>query len=704
MIPFRPLILALLCCVLPLAGWAQAAAPAVLIADRMFIRPDGVLVAEGNVEAHQGTLRMTAGRVTYEPATDTLNVSGPIQLTDGDSIQIFADAAQLDPQLVEGLLTGARLVLDQQLQIAAVELNRAQGRYTQAYKTVATSCRICGDDSPPIWQIRAEKVIHDAQEQQIYFENAQFQVLGVPVLGLPSLRMPDPTLARATGFLVPSGRTSSRLGVGIKLPYFVVLDDHRDLTLTPYLSNATTTLEYRYRQAFARGDFTANGAISNDAFAAELRAYLFAAGALNLANDYRFVYDLELTSDPAYLLDYGYSNKDRLDSAVGLSRYREDAFLTANLTHYRTLRDSESNDTQPTIVGQFKAERVHPDWMLGGDLTLNAEVSGLLRTSGSDLAGRDVIRLRSAAEWQRNDFLPSGLLIESHALLDASVAAVGQDSTNDDLIYNLSPGVYSNFRYPLIARNGDATYVLEPVMHVAWSDSVNEIPNEESTLVEFDEANLLSFSRFPASDRVEEGARLAFGTNWARFADSGTETRFSLGKVLRSTADDDHTQSSGLQGLRSDWLAAGQYKTAAGIELVSRALFDDDFSFTKAESRLTWDLGWGDISATHIWLTADPDEDRTDNLSEVNLSTSVDLSRHWTGQVEWQYDLAAERIVRAGLGATYENECIDMTLSASRRFTSSTTVDPSTDYDFRIGLRGFGAGRSGADVLRTCGN
>lgn len=698
----------LLCAFLTLlalpAAWAQQSEPAVLIADRMFIRPDGVLVAEGNVEAHQGNLFLTASRVTYSPDSNQLNVQGPIKLDDGESIRILADEAELDPQLVEGLLTGARLILGDELQIAAVELNRAEGRYTQAYRTVATSCRICGENTPPIWQIRAEKVIHDSLERQIYFENAQFQVLGVPVAFLPIVRLPDPTLSRSTGFLVPAGRTSSTLGVGYKVPYFIALGDHRDITLTPYLSTETTTLEYRYRQAFARGDFTANGAISQDSFTPELRAYVFANGAISLPNAFQFSYDVELTSDTAYLLDYGYSGKDRLDSAFALSRYDTDRFARVGLTHYRTLRDSEANDTQPSIVGRFETERVLPEWSLGGDVILNAQMTGLLRTSGNDLAGRDVVRARGSAEWTRSDVMRNGLLIDSHVLMDASLAAVGQDSTTEDLIFSASPGAYTNLRYPMLGADSLARYTLEPVVHFAWSDSVNDIPNEESTLVEFDEANLLSLSRFPATDRVEEGPRMAFGGNWARYGNNGSTTRFSLGRVIRAEADDDHSQSSGLDGTHSDWLVAGQYKSGTGIELFSRAIFDDQITFTKAESRLNWDFGWGNVAATHIWLIADADENRTSSHSEINLSSSIDIARHWGANANWQYDLAAERIVRAGIGATYENECIDMSLSASRRFTSSATVDPSTDYDFRIGLSGFGAGRGGADVIRTCGN
>jgi LPS-assembly protein len=157
-------------------------------------------------------------------------------------------------------------------------------------------------------------------------------------------------------------------------------------------------------------------------------------------------------------------------------------------------------------------------------------------------------------------------------------------------------------------------------------------------------------------------------------------------------------------GTKSDWLIAGQLLTPNGVQLLSRGIFDENFSFSKAENRLTWDNDWIDVTATHLWLNTDLDEGRSEVLSEINLSTKIDLNRNWSGLFDWQYDLAAERVIRAGVGLEYGNECIDMLLSASRRFTASSTVDPSTDYDFRIGLRGFGAGRSGSDIIRTCGS
>ena len=697
-------VLALFC--IATSAFAQPVEPAVLIADRMYIRSNGTLVAEGNVEAHQGNLHISARRVTYSQDANRLKISGPILLTDsGSGATIHAKEASLDPQLVEGIMLGARLVLDRQLQLAAVELNRTEGRYTQLYKVAATSCRICGDDSPPIWQIRAKEVIHDADERQLYFQDAQFLVFDLPVVAIPQLRMPDPTLDRATGFLIPSGRSSSILGTGIKIPYFIALGDHRDLTLTPYLSPDTTTLEYEYRQAFVDGDLNANGAFSSDNLnSGSLRYYVFANGDTGLPLGYQLDYDIEATSDTSYLIDYGYSGKDRLDSAIGITRIEHDLAVEGEFVHFQTLRDTEQNATQPTLLAELSYEKRIPDAFLGGELRLNADAHAHYRFSNENVDGRDVSRMNASAHWMRSDALDNGVLYDIHGLLDLGASAVAQDDTVDESAFNASPALYSNFRLPLTKSTENATFLLEPQVQLAWSASVNEIANEESTRVEFDEGNLLDFSRFPAPDRVEEGVRIAIGGSWTRLANNGRMSSLSAGRVIRDVSDPDLTKSSGMQGVTSDWLVAGQISTPSGFELISRALFDDDADFSKSESRLRWNSKWGDVTATHIWLAEDPDEERAENISEVNLTTNVNLSRHWTGQLDWQFDIAAERIVRAGLGLTYENECIDVKLAASRRFTESATVDPSTDYDFRIGLRGFGAGRSGSDIIRTCGS
>ena len=151
-----------------------------LLADQVLVEQGGdTLVATGNVEAlHDGT-RLTASSIIYNRAANTLEIQGPIRITQPNGDVLTATQAELDQGFENGLLESARFVLDEQLQIASARAARVQGRYTAMSQVAATSCQVCGSDRPPLWAIRASRVVHDAEERQIYFDNAQLRVLGV---------------------------------------------------------------------------------------------------------------------------------------------------------------------------------------------------------------------------------------------------------------------------------------------------------------------------------------------------------------------------------------------------------------------------------------------------------------------------------------------------------------------------------------------
>lgn len=153
--------------------------------------------------------------------------------------------------------------------------------------------------------------------------------------------MPDPTLKRATGFLMPSLRTTSDLGTGLKLPYFIVLGRSADLTLTPYLTTKhSRTVELRYRQAFATGKIEATGSVSRDELIeGKTRGYLRLQGGFTLPARFQLTFDGRTVTDPAYMLDYGLGNEDRLDSRIEISRTRQNEHISARVITFQTLRD-----------------------------------------------------------------------------------------------------------------------------------------------------------------------------------------------------------------------------------------------------------------------------------------------------------------------------------------------------------------------------
>ncbi len=61
------------------------------------------------------------------------------------------------------------------------------------------------------------------------------------------------------------------------------MGDHADVTVAPFITGKTRTLEGRYRHALRWGNIEFNGAVSvDDILPDEVRAYLFGRGEFNL--------------------------------------------------------------------------------------------------------------------------------------------------------------------------------------------------------------------------------------------------------------------------------------------------------------------------------------------------------------------------------------------------------------------------------------
>lgn len=702
----RALLLALVVG-LSAAAPLRAQEAASLVADRVEIRADNLLVASGSVEVFFRGARLRATRIAYDRAADRLSIEGPIVLTEGERVAIFADAAELTPDLREGILSGARLVLDRQLQFAAVQIARTQGRYTELDRVVASSCQICANRPVPLWSIRARRVIHDQQERQIYFEGAQFRVADVPIAYIPRLRFPDPTLTRATGFLFPTVVSNSSLGTGLKLPYFITLGPSADLTLTPFLATRTTTLEWRYRRAFRTGGIEFEGAVSRDEVEPdETRAYVFGSGDFALPRGFRLGFGLQVASDDAYLSDYGYGGQDRLESQIALTRFRRDEAIEARLLGYRTLRDGEINSTLPTIVGAARYERRFVPGALGGVATLSLDALSGYRSSDLDAAGRDITRLGAALAWERTAILGPGILATVSAGLTAQAYTVADDAAFGAPVTRAIPEAGLTLRWPL-SRAGatGAVHVLEPVAMLAWSpEDPTAVPNEDSTTAEFDEANLLAFSRFPGEDGTEAGLRAAVGLGWTRIDPSGRTIGITAGRIFREGGVSPFGAGTGLAGQTSDWLVAAHVSLPNRLRFAARALLNDDFAVSKADLTLGYVTPELTVETGLTRLVAAPQEGRPDDVTEWVFDAGWRFSRNWTGRADWRYDFEAERATRAGLGLGWKNECLSVDLSLSRRFSSSTTVRPTTNFGLSVELIGFGTGGEGGASRRGCLN
>lgn len=707
------LLIALLLVPVAASDPSKAQDLASLVADRVAIAGNDTLVASGNVEIFHKGSRLKAARITYDRGADTLLIDGPIVLTDGAGTIILASQAELSSDFADGVLTSARLVLDQQLQLASTEMMRIGGRYTSLGKTVVSSCKICASNPTPLWEIRADKVVHDQLERQIYFTNASFRVAGVPVFWLPRLRIPDPTLKRQTGVLAPSFRTTSGLGFGFKVPYFIRIGDDKDLTVTPYISSKNgRTVELRYRQAFRSGTTEWTGAISRDQLVpGQTRGYLNATGRFALPRNFTLSFSGEYVTDDAYLLDYGINARDRLDSRLEVARTRRNEHISARLINFRSIRAGDINSTLPSIITDLTYQRRFSPGLIGGEGGFRLQTHSHYRsnasaadTDGDGISdGRDMARLSLTADWRRNWVLPAGILATALTEVNGDFYRIRQDTPFNGNSFRGVAAVGVEFRWPWVrTTQSGVSHVIEPVVQLVWTTrNATNIPNEDSALVEFDEGNLFSVNRFPGADHVERGSYANIGLGYTRYDPAGWSLGLTMGRILRNEDLGQFGAATGLQGQQSDWLAASRLSVVDGVTLTNRFVFNSNFRITKGEMRLDLNRDNLSLSSSYVRMRADPSENRVEPVSELNLDGRYQFTPNWEARLNTRYDFVAARAASAGLNLAFRNECVKVDIAIQRRFTASTAVKPTTDFGLSVDLLGFG-GKSRRGPAAAC--
>jgi LPS-assembly protein len=684
------------------------AGPIGLIADSVAIDPEAETVtATGDVEVHYAGRVLRAARIVYSDRDGTIRADGPLVLTDPEIGVVEAGAASLTTDFREALVASARLLIAGQLQIAAAEVRRTEGRYTVLHGTVASSCEVCPGDRAPLWAIRAQRVIRDEEAARIHFRNATLEIFGVPVVWLPYMRVSEPGVARASGLLAPEFLQSGIYGLGLKVPYFQTLGPHADLTLTPFLTQrGGTLLEGEYRRRFARGalDVSSVATLRDRLEGGGTRGAVGAVGHYDLGRGFEAGLDAEFASDNRFLRQFDYSEADRLTSVARVARVRADDRFHLGAVAFQTLRPEEDQAQVPVVLPELRYRRLWRDPFLGGRIGIDADALGLWRRDG-----RDVLRLGGGADWRRDAVVGPGLVAAASAGAAADLHRVQDEPGRADRTdARLVPWAEAALRWPLGRTTARAAHVLEPAATLAWSDAFGDAPpNEDSRLVEFDETNLFALDRFPGRDRVETGLRANFGVTYARYDPTGWTAQATLGRVFRLSDAGQFPAGTGLAGRRSDWVGALEVGLGWGLTAVNRIRFDDSLDVRRNDFSVRYEAVRAGLTASWFYQAqdaTDPELGPRPQASEVVLDARYRVLPNWQLRGAWRYDAAADTTLRAGGGVTYGNECAEIDLAVTRRFTAVGDVPPSTSIGFAVRLVGLGAGATQAWPRRACNN
>jgi len=487
-----------------------------------------VVSAVGNVQIYYNGATIEADRVIYDQRTKRLRAEGNARLTEADGKVSYGETMDLSDDYRDGFIDSLRLETANETRMAATRADRTGANYTVFQSGVYTACEPCRDDprKPPLWQVKAVRIIHNEQEKMVYFENAAVEFFGVPLMWFPYLAEPDPSVKQKTGVLVPNYSSSTAYGFGIDIPYYFALAPNYDLTLTPRVTTTQGLLmQSEFRMRFDEGRLTVRAAgidqLDKGLFGVGAPDYLNfrgafeASGHFNLSPQWNWGFDAVAATDPLFFYDYrirplqaglGDSLLAQVTEGVSqlfLSGRGDTSYFDIRAIHYYGYSPSDVQQQLPNVLPLIDYQYTFEQPVVGGELstkfnftginrqqadfqpiTLNAQNTNACAANSADPYARtaancmlsgvagDYARLSAQADWRSQYIDPLGQVWIPFASLRADGAAmqIPNDpgtsnfiSPGDSEVVRAMPAVGLEYHYPFIGVTSWGTQTIEPI-------------------------------------------------------------------------------------------------------------------------------------------------------------------------------------------------------------------------------------------------
>lgn len=725
-----------------------ADAKMLLAADELIYNRDAQNVsAVGGVQINYNGYRMVAQRVDYNQQTGRVMAVGNIELVEPDGNRIYADSLDVTDDFAQGFINSIRVETLDNTRFAAESGERVGGRDVILNNGVYTACLPCADkpDRPPLWQIKAERIIQNGEKHTVRLEKARFELFGNAVAYLPVAVVPDHTVKRKSGFLFPKMSMTENLGFGVTVPYYYVISNHMDATIntTGYTKQGVLVdaeVRRRYRNGSVKFQFAGIKQARPSAFAAgtsdatnDGRGMIASSGAFQINPRWTFGWDAMYQTDNNFAYTYALDGKKQstFTNQVYLTGLGERNYFNAS-AYYFDVQNADplnaSEKAQAVVLPVVDYSYIAPEAVAGGELSADLNFTSLSRyKADTSVVGKStryrglkgyMSRMTGEVEWDRT-FNLGGLLLTP--LVAARGDAYGFNMTGPTNYagnftneasatrYMLTAGLEA--RYPILMTTDNSSHILEPIAQIyARNDEqfAGRLPNEDAQSFVFDTTTLFSRDKFSGYDRVEGGTRANLGVRYTGTFDNGYGLNAMFGQSfhlagLNSFATPDLVNvgaNSGLETKKSDYVAGAGVSTPYGVSVAVNTRLDEKTLDVQQTNAM---VGFSNrrLSTNVIFtqIAAQPDYAFATKSNEIQTNSSFKLNDNWSTFGSLTYDIDNKLISKYGAGLAYGDECTALTLSYSEITDKSNTNANDWSVNAVLTFRTLGDIKIGTEEL-----
>lgn len=690
--------------------------PVTFSADEVNYDKDRALVtATGHVEAWQNGHVMRADTITFDRNTGVAAATGHVVLLEPNGEVLFADYAEMQNNMNDGILKDMRALLEQNGKLAANGAQRTGGLINEMSKVVYTTCNLCAQDPtrPPLWQIRAASALQDQEHKKIEFQDATLDMFGVPVAYFPYFWTADPSVKRESGILPPLLGSSTNIGAFYGQPYYLVIDDQSDATFLPMMTTrAGPQMDVEYRRRFNDGALLVN--TSAGYVDKSLQGSFASRGQFSYDDTWRWGFDINRASSTQYVTDYhltaGLSGDPNiLSSQIYVEGFGEGAYARLDTKFYQGLNNVINTSTLPIVLPRYQYSYFGTPDSLGGRFSLSTGAFNLIRSTGTNTR-----RASLTMEYERPFVGPLGdqWKITLHGDVAGYDASGFTGPPNFGPFDNVDtaralPQVAVDFRWPFARDSGAwGTQLIEPIAQLVVAPQTGDsqlrrIPNEDSLDFEFTDANLFGFNRFTGIDRQDGGVRANVALHGAWYL-GGVTFDGLVGQSYRTNKDDLFPEASGLHDQVSDIVARATFAPTNWLDITYRTRLDkSSLAAHYAEAISTIGVDRFRLSGGYIYTNFDPYTfyDQRPPPPPGNQfffprnEITLGVSSKWGSyrfSASGRRDLATNQMVSLAGDLIYEDECFIFDLKLYRRYTTINGDGGSTAILFLMTFKTIG--------------
>ena len=296
---------------------------------------DSTFLFSGDVRVTQGYRTVKAQEVYIDRVEQTLVAKGPVELRE-PGIAMYGDEINYNSLSEQAALKNAEFVMfEQQLYGIAESVVRDRNGSLEIEDGQFTFCA----PTDPSWQVTAENLRIDPENNTGEAWGARIDIKGVPVAYLPWIQFPLGD-QRKTGLLFPDVSSDTRGGLDVTVPLYLNLAPNYDATYSPRLIQDPGLLHQINARGLsnATGFWDVSGGFLNDDDLSSTRE-----------KQDRWLVNINQSSDPSA----------RLRTSIDFSKVSDNEYL----------RDLENNtlsaQRQTALLQRARIDWLAENWVLG---------------------------------------------------------------------------------------------------------------------------------------------------------------------------------------------------------------------------------------------------------------------------------------------------------------------------------------------------